>query len=514
MQQVTQHYVFLPQRLLADLQTNPVAIGVYALIARLFLIYQEPIPLSAADLQRYDPALRYGAARGALQRLTALGWLHDRQGHKNQYLPTWGTVKGATVVWHMGAPTLGRPAHVRTLRLDRHLLDVGLGKCVPHPTYPARTTERYLEQPIFSLRDVGAYALVQHGHVQAATYALLRYGLVRDGQPQPLPPVADLIALASQQTLAGDGAAPTEQGRRVLGLEPEHTPAAATSQPLFFVDQAVIPSSIPCSIHDLIPLMHAGKTQPSAAATSIPSVEAMAGIMPGHEGIKSETSDSLPAQARCSSSSGTKSYSNQPKKATTDTPSETARRLQMLNAFPTTIRELSDLPIAVVEQAIAYAEATPGIKQPTGWIVEALRRHRNEGWPIPSLPTPQHETAPAFAHEPYFSGAYGDLFRLGSDLSCAQHIIEPCIESQAVIPEINDLTEEVQTELRQRYGRTHTGPISDMRVTNLGQTSEVRCPTQSSLAVVQRELQGALRHILGQIGAPTRLVFRIGAIST
>ena len=50
MPQLDQDYVFLPQRLIADLQANPAAIGVYALIARLFLIYQEPIPLSAADL--------------------------------------------------------------------------------------------------------------------------------------------------------------------------------------------------------------------------------------------------------------------------------------------------------------------------------------------------------------------------------------------------------------------------------------------------------------------------------
>ncbi len=30
------------------------------------------------------------------------------------------------------------------MRLDRRLLDVGLGKLVPHPTYPAQTSDRYL----------------------------------------------------------------------------------------------------------------------------------------------------------------------------------------------------------------------------------------------------------------------------------------------------------------------------------------------------------------------------------
>jgi len=140
MTQLAQDYVFLPQRLIADLQANPVAIGVYALIARLFLIYQAPIPLSAADLQRYDPTLSYGAARGALQRLVALRWLSDQSGHKNCYTPTWGAIKGTPRLWQMDAPTLGRPAHVTTLRLDRRLLDVGMASSFPtRPTQPKPT---------------------------------------------------------------------------------------------------------------------------------------------------------------------------------------------------------------------------------------------------------------------------------------------------------------------------------------------------------------------------------------
>ena len=39
----------------------------------------------------------------------------------------------------------------------------GLGKLVPHPTYPAQTNDRYLEQPILSLRDVGTYAQILGG---------------------------------------------------------------------------------------------------------------------------------------------------------------------------------------------------------------------------------------------------------------------------------------------------------------------------------------------------------------
>ena len=50
-----EHYCPIPQRLLADLHDTPIAIGLYALVARLYLIEQAPVPLSRADVQRYDP---------------------------------------------------------------------------------------------------------------------------------------------------------------------------------------------------------------------------------------------------------------------------------------------------------------------------------------------------------------------------------------------------------------------------------------------------------------------------
>ena len=121
---------------------------------------------------------------------------------------------------------------------------------------PAQTNDRYLEQPILSLRDVGAYAQVLNGQALAATPALWRYGLIRDGLAQPLPAAAELIALASQRTLDGDGAAPTEQGLRTLGLDLSSAPPAPPpGQPLFFVDHGLIPDPISCLIPDLIPLL-------------------------------------------------------------------------------------------------------------------------------------------------------------------------------------------------------------------------------------------------------------------
>src|SRR6266508_3989460 len=423
MPQIDQDYVFIPQRLIADLQANPAAIAVYALIARLFLIYQEPIPLSAADLQRYDPTLSYGAARGALQRLVALRWLSDQSGHKNHYTPAWGVIKGTIHPWRMDAPTLGRPAHVVTLRLDRRLLDVGLGKLIPHPTYPAQTKDRYLEQPILSLRDVGAYAQVFSGHALAATPALWRYGLIRDGLAQPLPAAAELIALASQRTLEGDGAAPTEQGLRTLGLGPSNAPPAPPSgQPLFFVDHALIPDPISHLIPDLIP---AGlePERPSSAAECIESRgEPRSSHMAGTPGILRETSDSPPNPPTHQQRGGGGDHraNKEIERGAAQPETESARLLLSINAFPSSIEELADMPSELVGRAIAYAESEPGIESTPGWVVEARRRHRDEGWPIPAPRTRQigmtGRDRPLDV-EHYISGAYGDLFRRGSDTS-------------------------------------------------------------------------------------------------
>ncbi len=60
-----------------------------------------------------------------------------------------------------------------------------------------------------------------------------------------------------------------------------------------------------------------------------------------------------------------------------------------------------------------------------GWVVEALRRHRDEGWPLPTprirrLGTTQRDGPLDIAH--YINGAYGDFFRRGSDTSDLEDI--------------------------------------------------------------------------------------------
>src|SRR6266849_4660457 len=98
-------------------------------------------------------------------------------------------------------------------------------------------------------------------------YLFLPHRLTADLQMNPAAiGVYALIALASQRTLAGDGAPPTEHGRRKLGLEPSSSPLATPpGQPLFFVDHALIPDPISGLIPVLIPLGAAYERLSSAA---------------------------------------------------------------------------------------------------------------------------------------------------------------------------------------------------------------------------------------------------------
>jgi hypothetical protein len=531
MSQIDQDYVFLPHRLLADLPMNPAAIGVYALIARLFLIYQEAIPLSAADLQRYDPTLSYGAARGALQRLVALHWLNEHPGHKNAYTPAWGAIKGSTQPWRMDAPTLGRPAHVPTLRLDRRLLDIGMGKLVPHPTYPAQTMDRYLEQPIFSLRDVGSYAQALAGRGMAASPALWRYGLLRDGRAQPVPSTAELIALASQRTLSGDGAAPTAYGQRKLGLEPSSASIATLSgQPLFFVDRDLIPDPITDSIPDLILRDAKSECALSAAEWARSQGATLAPHMSGTQGILSEISESPPNPPPHQYGSGgdDQRANDKSNRGRIQPEPASARLLRAINVFPSSIEELAAMSPDLVGRAIAYAQAEPGIESVPGWVVEALRRHRDAGWPIPTLKRSAGATRRdhPIDVESYTSGAYADLFRSGSDttdldaagidpagiaaLSDARAVVGT-ERSSAAGPRaalVDDtLTRQVQDELRLRCGRQRSSVIAGLHIQVAGDTTRLICATFADLAIVQNELIGALHGILVQLGAPPQLVF-------
>jgi hypothetical protein len=158
------HYVRVPQRLIAAAAYHPLQIGVSTLVARLFLVAQSPVPLSATDITRYDPSLSRGAAQRALSSLVDDGWLiaSERTGQKTTYVPAWGRVNGAPLPWRIGALCLDRPRHVRAVCLDLRLLDLFLGKLTPQPQRAAVIT-RYVTSPLLAIADVGSYALLLGG---------------------------------------------------------------------------------------------------------------------------------------------------------------------------------------------------------------------------------------------------------------------------------------------------------------------------------------------------------------
>ncbi|HEU4328895.1 MAG TPA: hypothetical protein VFS21_37505 [Roseiflexaceae bacterium] len=395
-------YVGLPAALLADLTLLDTAVGVYALVARLWLRTGAPVALSRKDVTRYDPQMSDGAAVRALDHLVAAGWLiavgEGRE--KRRYTPVWGVVNGAPVVWERDLERHGRPRHIQRWRVDVALLDVAMGSLQPQPRQRA-TIRRYLTTPALGLADVGAYARALAG-LPASSPALERLGLLLAGRAQPVPGAAELLARISQETLWDAGAAPelTDAGLRLLGLDPlaRSVPAA---QPLFFVP----PSLIGPWISSLIEYGDPEDRRPIPSewdeAADQPSASAC-------HATESNTSDlQPPPNPPADGGGGSRSHDINPENAEPpphvppppptrqrrgrrvpveapplpDTPS--AQRLWAIGAQPASVIRYADVPLSVVEAAIADAQRRPGVRDVAAWTVYLLRDHLAYGWSIP-----------------------------------------------------------------------------------------------------------------------------------
>src|SRR5439155_3726818 len=100
--------------------------------------------------------------------------------------------------WKIGADRLGGRRHIETIRIDRAILDVYMGRFRPHTRNPL--TESYFSKPLIRLVDVGAYLLIAVGLPAGDIKMLRQWGLVCDGAIQPIPDDAVVVALASQRT--------------------------------------------------------------------------------------------------------------------------------------------------------------------------------------------------------------------------------------------------------------------------------------------------------------------------
>lgn len=425
-------YVLLPEPLALDLRESDLAIGVYLVVARLYLVHQAPIPLSAADIQAFDGGtLRRGAVLRALDRLCAGGWLitAERRGHKTTYLPAWGLSRGAARPWTMDVDGLGRPRGVRALRIPRIVLDVCLGRLTPHRRHAALIT-RYVTRPPLTLRDLGVYGLAW-ASIPRTTPALDRLALVGESGPLPPPSPSALLARIAQLPLGeADPAAPglSPQGLRRAGLLPEATSSTSEQPPLLFVPPAmigaVIPPMIPESIDDMIgppalpeeasaaaagdgapltpcPLPAAGTPGSGATLANRANSTTNHAAPPKPMGGGGIPTSSLPrphGRQVLEKGGGANPSAPLPTAyvaapapaplAPPNTPSEVERALLAVGVRRDVARQFIERPLTQVARVIGQARARQGVRDIAGWVVSALRA-LPEGEPEPAAPPPK-----------------------------------------------------------------------------------------------------------------------------
>jgi hypothetical protein len=417
-------YVLLPERLALDLRESDLAVGVYLLIARLYLVHQAAIPLSAADIDAFDGsgALRRGAIIRALDRLDAGGWLieHRRRGQKTTYLPAWGLVGGIARPWDIAEPGLGRPRTLRAMRVPRVVLDVCLGRLTPHHRHAALIT-RYVTRPPLSLRDIGLYGLGWAG-VPAEAPALTRLGLAGPTGPLPPPTWSSLLARISQSPLF-DSDAPglSQQGLQRAGLLRPAAPAMPEAPPLFFVPQDMIGDMIPVLTPPLIgaPIGSAPSSEEASEASPCDKAPLAdpALCSAGNQGIQTNvenqgttTTTHLPSPPRVMGGGGKNEQGSRAPRgrhvpeaapvppappappvisadvnaasspmsapvalASENTFSEGERLLRSVGVRADTARQLAHHAPAQIARIIAQARGREGVRDVAGWVVSALR---------------------------------------------------------------------------------------------------------------------------------------------
>lgn len=406
-------YVRVPQRLIGAAAYHPLQIGVYSLVARLFLVARETVPLSAADITRYDPSLSRGAAQRALSGLVSGGWLiaTERAGQKTSYVPAWGRVNGAPLPWRLGAQCLDRPRHVRAVCLDLRLLDLFLGKLAPHPKR-ATVITRYVTAPLLALADVGSYALLLAG-LPGATARLIAWGLVRNEQPLALPEDQVILAQASQRTLFDhNDATLTARGLQKAGLV-EARRSTDTAQPLFFVAPeliATLPAQAPASVigqdrgaearFGALQKRQTGAAQAGAGITwesmgaTRSQTESPPTPQPGMAGGGKLSAEKI-AAGGCGARQKKEAKGLEAVESAPPIPNtEAARALTAINVLPDQVIELADTPISVVDDAIRDGKARPYVRDLAGWVVTLIRARRDHGWTITPL-TPSAESPEA-----------------------------------------------------------------------------------------------------------------------
>lgn len=420
--ELTRDYLSIPKRMIIELRDNPLALALYCWIARLYLIVQAPVPLSRSDVRMYDPSAKEGAVKRAFDRLISGGWLIESASYKSSYAPVWGTRRGTGVPypWKVGADHLGCPRHIETIRVDRAILDVYIGRFRPHRRNPL--TESYFSKPLLRLIDVGAYLLIAAGLPANDSTALQQWRLVREGAIQAIPDDAVIIALASQRASVADFTL-TAEGWRKLGWgaartsrQRQEAQQRAEAAPLIFMPKELIGTLIPRLIGESIGCAGSGEGGAAASGRAASAGAVPAPEITGTHEDSQESREFPPIPPGPVHHGGGNDSFRQQKTAQAGTlPDTVAAKLLLSFGIndPSSITDLAALPAEHVAAAITYARSEA---LGPGWVVTALRRQRDEGWPLPQ-PRKRADRETPICIEQYTGGTYGDLFMRGSDLS-------------------------------------------------------------------------------------------------
>jgi hypothetical protein len=227
--QSNHRYVLVPDALILAFANDPLAVGVYAAIARLVVAAKDAVPLAARDLATWMGSDREADRAAIMRRIANLGergWLMitRTRASKHQLCPTWGTDHMGTVrPWQLNRSDSGRPAHVRGRRLPLGVLDDYVGRLDPQPGHRHALISRYFTRPLLDLADIGVYVTGLRAEV-TPTPRLHHLGLHTVAGVTAPADGESLIGLAAAgqlTTIVGSSIAPVQlsfQGQARLGV--------------------------------------------------------------------------------------------------------------------------------------------------------------------------------------------------------------------------------------------------------------------------------------------------------
>jgi hypothetical protein len=155
--QRTTRYVLVPDGLILAFAHDPLAVGVYTVIARLAMAAKDSVPLAARDLAAWMGSERDAERAAIMRRIARLeerGWLMitRTRASKHRLLPTWGRDRtGIVRPWRLDQPDSDRPAHVRGRRVPLGLLDTYVGRLDPKPAQGHALMSRYFTRPLLDM---------------------------------------------------------------------------------------------------------------------------------------------------------------------------------------------------------------------------------------------------------------------------------------------------------------------------------------------------------------------------